>query len=90
MNKNILNKADLENVTGGYFEGFPDGEFPEGFSCCPVCGNTHLKFVAEVVVEDTGHPTIDKLVTDNTYRLYDCDRCGKQVWLYANFYEKNK
>ncbi|MBO5609964.1 MAG: hypothetical protein J5929_06335 [Eubacterium sp.] len=87
MDKKKVELAELGRVSGGS-GGFPDGEMPKGVEMCPRCGNReNLEFIKESIITDTGHPTIDSLVTDNSYRLYRCPYCEKNFWRYGNFWE---
>ena len=85
MERKILSNEELSMVSGG---GFPNGEMAEGVLICPRCGaNKDLELLNETVVEDSGYPTIDSLLTDKTRRLYKCSDCGFSFWRYGPFWE---
>jgi hypothetical protein len=86
MERRTLSRDELSMVAGG--NGFPDGELPEGVNLCLRCGSKEdLELINEVVVEDSGNPTIDGLLTDKTRRLYRCNVCNLTFWRYGLFYE---
>ena len=84
MERRILNNEELGMVSGG---GFPNGELPAGAHICPRCGSGDLELLNESVVEDSGNPTIDSILTDKTHRLYKCNECGFSFWRYGPFWE---